>query len=122
VHIRKEASHQKSGDQQRQRNKTLMYQDHSRFSARIADGALPLAKTQTSLAFALRRTPTLALSAPGDSRAATQEGRPCAQNKVLVIMDDEFFRKQVDRGTGGQRDSNPGVTDTIKRVTGLVLL
>ncbi len=52
VHIRKEAGHQNGGNQQGQRNKTLVDQDHNRFSARVADGALPLAKTQTS--FVLR--------------------------------------------------------------------
>jgi hypothetical protein len=49
-----------------------------------------------------------------DSRAATQGSRASTQNKVLVIMDYEIFRKQAYRGTGGQKDSMAGVTHSVQ--------
>ena len=114
MYVREEARHQTGSDQQRQRNKILMYQAHIRFPARIADGASLLAKTFL-LILVLRGVSATPLPAPKDSRAATQEGGARTQNKVLVIMDYEIFRKQAYRGTGSQRDSSPGVTDSIQK-------
>jgi hypothetical protein len=42
------------------------------------------------------------------------ESRARTQNKVLVIMDYQIFRKQVYRGTGCQRDSIEGVMDSLQ--------
>ena len=38
VDVRKEARHEKRGDQERQGNKALLYQDHNQFSARKRGG------------------------------------------------------------------------------------
>src|SRR3981081_4563499 len=113
VDIREEARHQSGGDQQRQRNETLMHQEHIRFSARIPDDIPQVTKAQKSLVLCcVRATP---LAAREDSHAATQEGRACKQNNVLVIMEYGIFRKQVYRRSGGQRDSILKVTDSIQR-------
>src|SRR5437899_2025277 len=42
------------------------------------------------------------------------ESRARTQNKVLVIMDYQIFRKQVYRSTGCQRDSMEGVMDSVQ--------
>src|SRR5712691_3140793 len=90
-----------------------MHQEHIRFSARTADDIPQVTKTQESLV--LRCVRTIPILAREDNRAATQEGRACTQNKVLVIMDYGIFRKQAYRGTGSQRDSITEVTDSIQR-------
>jgi hypothetical protein len=50
-----------------------------------------------------------------DSRTATQQGYAFTQDKVLVIMDYAIFQKQAYSGTGSQRDSIPGVTDSAQK-------
>src|SRR6266481_3066883 len=119
VDVREEARHQSGSDQQRQRDKTLMHQEHIRFSARTADDIPQVTKAQESLV--LRWVRPIPLPAREDSRAATQEGRACTQNKVLVIMDYGIFRKQAYRGTGSQRDSISEVTDSIQKGLGRFL-
>jgi hypothetical protein len=96
-----------------------MHQEHIRFSARTADDIPQVTKAQESLV--LRWVRTIPLLALEDSRAATQEGRACTQNKVLVIMDYGIFRKQAYRGTGSQRDSILEVTDSIQKGIGRFL-
>src|SRR6266446_9065017 len=50
VDIGEEAGHQGGSNQQRQRYETLMHQENIRFSARIADGIVQVAKAEKSLA------------------------------------------------------------------------
>jgi hypothetical protein len=54
-------------------------------------------------------------SARKDSRAAMQQGYAVTQGKVYVIMNYEFLKMQAYRGTGGQRDSIPRVTDSVRK-------
>ena len=82
MNIRKEARHQSGGDQQRQGNKTLMHQEYIRFFARtIADDATQGTKGIKPLVFCY--VPVTLARAHEDSRAATQQGRARAQDKVL---------------------------------------
>lgn len=106
VDVREEPGHQSSGDQQRQRNKTLMYQGRNRFPARSTGGTPSVTKAHRS--FVLRCVPAIPPPAQEDNRAATQGSSASTQNKVLVIMDYEIFRKQAYWGTGGQKDSMAG--------------
>ena len=119
VDVREEARHQSGSDQQRQRDITLMHQEHIRFSARTADDIPQVTKAQESLVLCC--VLTIPLLAREDSRAGAHEGRACTQNKVLVIMDYGNFRKQAYRGTGSQRDSTAEVTDSIQRDIGRFL-
>src|SRR5882762_5725846 len=112
VDVRKKARHQRGGDQQRQRNETLMHQEHIRFSAVSRMILSKARKRERPLRFRARATLECARE---DSRAATPEGRARTQNKVPVIMDYAIFRKQVYRRTGGQRDSIVVVTDSVQR-------
>src|SRR5260370_12512276 len=103
VDIREVARHQSGGDQKRQRDKTVMHQEHDRFSARIADSNDQVTKARESLV--LSRVPTILLRPREHTPGATQEGSACAQNKAFVIMDEGIFRKQAYPRTGSQRDS-----------------
>jgi len=92
-----------------------VHQGHVRFSVRSADGIPPVTKAQNSVVS--RGIPAPRPSAREDNRAATQEGGAGTQNKVLVIMEYRIFRKQAYSGTGSQRDSSTGVTDSIQEET-----
>src|SRR5262249_38843099 len=49
---------------------------------------------------------------------STEPGRAFprgTENKVLAIMDYEILRKQAYRGTGGERGSRVGVTDSLQK-------
>src|SRR6202140_705283 len=92
VDVREEARHQSGSDQQRQRDKTLMHQEHIRFSARTAVDIPQVTKAQESLVLCCVRT--IPLRAREDSRAATQERGACTQSEVLVIMVYGILRKK----------------------------
>jgi hypothetical protein len=92
-----------------------MHQENIQFSACFADSISWSHEDKK-----VPRAPGVTLTPPPareDNRAATQEGRALAQNKVLVIMDYGIFRKQAYHRTGSQRDSSVEVTDSIQEVT-----
>ncbi len=89
-----------------------MHQDHIQFSAPKSGRECASREDADSPRVAMgRRVP--AIRAKGQSYG---DAESCArtQNKVLVIMDYQIFRKQVYRGTGSQRDSMEGVMDSVQ--------